>query len=202
MNDKYFGAIGDEFGAIGDSFGAEGEGTIKMVALPYIVTLKNNSTSTITNVKLFNSALYCRNTAALNSNITYTVEGFDSYDAFLWQMSSKPITVGRTYWTGSASQVPVVRFTVVNKLADGREQKTPINPEFNKFANQNTVNDDSTPYIVDSNTELILNKLLASEELEIRFYYSETVDIKRMLSGRSTVQQAEVGSQGLVITNK
>jgi len=202
MKKNYLDAIGDDFGAIGDEFGAEGSQDLKMVSLPYILTIENTTTSTIADVPIFNSAVYCRNTASLPAGLTFTVARFNSYDAFLWQLSIKPITVGRTYWTSaSASQVQDITFVVKNKLADGRLQETPINPEFNKFANQDTVNDDFTPYIVDSNTELIISEILASQTLKIRFYYSETVDVKRMLSGRGAVQQSSVGhAQGLVVS--
>ena len=199
---NYMNAIGDQFGAIGEDFGADGNGEIKMVSLPYIVTITNTTSSVINDVPVFNSAVYCRNAAGLPAGLTYTVSRFNSYDAFLWQISQKPITVGRTYWTSvSASQVQDITFVVKNRLADGRLQETPINPEFNKFANQSTVNDDFTPYIVDSNTELIISTLLAGQTLTVRFYYSETADIKRMLSGQSAVQNSSVGhQQGLVVS--
>lgn len=204
MNERYLNAIGDQFDAIGEEFNAGGEeGGLKMASLPYILTIQNGTTANITNVPIFNSAVYCRNTSSLPAGVTYSISNFNSYDAFLFQVSVKPFTVGRTYWTSTSStQVQDISFLVINKLADGKEQRTPIIPEFNKFANQNTVNDDFTTYIVDSNTELYLSTLYASTTIMIRFYYSETVDIKRALSGRPTTQSAQVGGQGLVVTNR
>ena len=49
---------------------------------------------------------------------------------------------------------------------------------------------------------MYLSTLYASDTIVIRFYYSETVDIKRALSGRATTQSAQVGGQGLVVTNR
>ena len=189
-SDKYLNAIGDEFDAVGSDFDANGNefsnaGT-KRASLPYIVKIANGTTADITNIPIFYANKYARTTGVLPAGVTYTVTNFDSYDTFLFQTLYKKFVIGRTYWTSSsATQVTDITFNVKNRDADGRELTTPIVPIFDKYANQDKVNDSDTPYVVDGNTEIVLSNLYASATITIHFYPSETVNDKGELSGRS-----------------
>jgi hypothetical protein len=178
---EYLNAIGSEFEAIGGNFDAVGgddwanavQGG-KSTSLPYIVTVTNGTTANKTNVPIFYANNYFGNSASLPAGVTYDVTNYASYNALLGQTMYKKFKIGKTYWTSSSStQVTNITFKVINRDADGRELSTPIVPVLDKYAQQNTVNDSNTAYIVDGNTEVRLSTLYASQSITIqKLYYT------------------------------
>jgi hypothetical protein len=189
VNDA-FDAIGDNFNSVGGYGWANADAPVQSqrAALPYILTIANATTADITSVPLFYGNLYAKNSAALPAGVTYSVTNFSSYDAFLMQTTQNQFRVAKTYWTSdSAAQVTGITFTVINRNADGRELRTPIVPILNKFANQNTVNDNDTPYTIDGNTEVVLSTLYSAQTLIVHFYPEGVVNTKKELSGQNPV---------------
>jgi len=207
---NYLNAIGDEFDAIGEDFNAFGDDNFgatqgtrtRTASLPYIIKLVNGTTADITNVPIFFANKYARISGGIvKAGVTFTVTNFDSYDTFLMQTMYKKFTIGKTYWTSSSStQVTDITFTVINQDGDGRSSNTPIVPTLNKFANQNTVNDSSVPYVIDGNAEVRLSTLYASATLTIHFYPSETVNDKKELAGKNpTTRYGNPYQDGMLI---
>lgn len=206
---QYLNAIGDGFNAIGDSFNASGNDDFAMAvqnqnrntSLPYIVTISNGTTANITEVPIFYANKYARNSSALPTGVTYTVTNFDSYDTFLFQTLYKKFVIGRTYWTSSDStQVTDITLSVINRDADGRSLTTPIIPILDKYAQQNTVNDNNTAYVIDGNTEVRLSTLYATKSITIHFYPAETVNDKKALAGQDpTTKYSSPYDMGMMI---
>jgi hypothetical protein len=219
---EYHNAIGDDFNAdaegmsadqmeadaIGDDFDADAAGVVHaQKALPFILTLTNTNTTTVTSIPIFYANNYLFLAGSQNNtlnNITYTVSNYASYTAFLQQSIQKPFHVGKTYWTATAAIVASVNFLITYNSADGRTAGFPLIPIMDKYALNTAVNDSDTPYVIDGNSLMTLNIALpANGTIQIQFYPASTVSLKKQLNhGSAKSVYSDPYHMGMVIRSK
>lgn len=164
-------------------------------AQPFIVQLANTTAAAITNVSMFGAfqSLGASN-FGFNAGISVSmgVAGV-TYQQLLYQTMTKPFAIGMTYvqaggWgtnSGSPATQILEALSLTFRDANGNTTTNPLIPTIDPYQQQQYVLALKFAYIIDAQTTLTINSVLAFTTVKFYFYPSEDVNLARGLVGRS-----------------
>ena len=188
--DDDFSFADEDYGFADDYSNADGGIGSAPTSQPYIVSVANASTASISNVTLLGaySVLGVSNFGN-NTNITITmgISGIN-YQEFLYQSMNKPFSVGLTYMQSTTTNQVLETLTVTQKDVNGNVSSKVLVPTIDPYQQQTNIVAFKFEYRIDGFTSIIISAMIGSATLKIYFYPSETVSTSRALAGRKAVQ--------------
>lgn len=159
---------------------------------PYIVSVKNTSTSVATPVTILGAYATLASSAPNWQNvgtisITMGISGI-TYSEFLYQSMNKPFVTGLTYYQSSTANQVLETLTLIQKDVNGNESQKTLVPTIDPYQQQSTIIAIKFSYKIDGFTSVVIASVLASTTVKLYFYPSETVSTARSLTGRRAVR--------------
>ena len=166
---------------------ADGQGSAEALAsLPFVINIANSTTADVADVVILDANKRASLTAVGYGNnvaITITMDGDISYGEFLQSIKSEPFRVGEVYLESANVSQPYKTLTIINREANGRELKMPVNPKKDPMQFQAGVSILKTEFTVNSFTS-IKTTILGSATLIMSLYPKQQINVSRSLDGR------------------
>jgi hypothetical protein len=181
--------------ADGGTDNAVSAGTAGNTSQPYIVILSNTTASDIASQSLFN-AFSAIGTSNYGFNAGVSVQmgvANTTYMQLLYQSMNKPFAIGLTYVqasgygtnTGNPQSQVLEAISLTNRDANGNVTIQPLVPTVDPYQQQSNMIALKFAYVVDGQTALTINQILAYTSVKFYFYPAEDVNLARGLVGRS-----------------
>jgi len=208
----YFTGNEDFFNADGGMPMAQPQMQSAPTSQPYIITVSNASSTSISNFDVLGAYQYINTGASMPSTpvgtTTYSAGSLVStgagyvvtvssgisnvtYQQFLYQSMNSPFSVGLTYIQslgGSSAQI-TQPITLNTQDANGNQALKTLVVTIDPYQQQTTVVAVKQLYRIDGYTKLTISTLLPNAVVQFQFYPADNINIARGLAGRSASRQ-------------
>jgi len=207
----YFTGGDDFFNADGGMPMAQPQMQSAPTSQPYIITVSNASSTSVSNFDVLGAYQYINNTTMAstptgtttysNGSLVSTGTGFQitissgisnvTYQQFLYQSMNSPFSVGLTYIQslgGSTAQI-TQPITLNTQDANGNQALKTLVITIDPYQQQTSVVAVKQLYRIDGYTKLTISTLLPNAVVQFQFYPADNINIARGLAGRSASRQ-------------
>jgi hypothetical protein len=158
---------------------------------PFILTISNNSDTTISNLDVLGAHTYIGNAGFTDGSLTINGVTISSgisemnYEQFLYHCMQQPFSVGLSFIEsvfGSTSQISQT-FTLNTQDANGNEFVRSLKPSFDPYAQESIIVAVKQQFSIDAFTKLNFSTVNASAVFRIHFYPTSIINLAAGLQG-------------------